>query len=50
MRLIYEIDTTLYNTKKTQTRTKRDKLKNTSTLFIRKLMGKSQQSLAIYRY
>ena len=34
MRLIYENDTTLYNTKKTQTGTKRDKLKNTITLFL----------------
>ena len=33
MRLIYENDTTLYNTKKMQTRTKRDKLKNTITPF-----------------
>ena len=34
MRLIDENDITLYNTKKTQTRTKRDKLKNTITLFL----------------
>ena len=34
MRLIYENDTALYNTKKTQTRTKRDKFKNTITLFL----------------
>ena len=34
MRLTYENDTTLYNTKKMQTRTKRDKLKNTITPFL----------------
>ena len=33
MSLIYENDTTLYNTKKAQTRTKRDKLKKTITFF-----------------
>ena len=49
MRLIYENDTTLYNTKKTQTRTKRDRLKN-NIIFFRKLIRKSKQPLAIYRY
>ena len=34
MRLTYENDTTLYNTKRKQTRTKRDKLKNTITPFL----------------
>ena len=34
MRLNYENDTTLYKMKKTQTRTKRDKLKNTITFFL----------------
>ena len=50
MRLIYEIDKTLYNLKKTQTRTKRDKLKNTITLFLRNLIRKSKQRLTLYRY
>ena len=35
---------------KTQTRTKRDKLKNTTTLFYRNLNRKSKQPLAIYQY
>ena len=34
MSLIYEHDTAMLNTKKMQTRTKRDKLKNTITLFL----------------
>ena len=34
MRLIYEKDTTLYNTKKNANQNKKDKLKNTITLFL----------------
>ena len=42
MRLNYENDTTLLNTKKTQTRTKSVKLKNTITLLFRNLIRKSK--------
>ena len=47
MRLIYENDTTLFNTKETQTRRKKDKFKN---IFFRILFRKWKQPLAIYRY
>ena len=50
MRLIYENDTIGKCEKKTQTRTKRDKLKNTITLFFRNLIRKSKQPLDLYRY
>ena len=36
--------------KKTQTRTKRDKMKNTITLLLRNLIRKSKQPIVFYRY
>ena len=46
IRKIYNIVTY----EKTQTRIKRDKLKNTITIFFRNLIRKSKQPLVIYRY
>ena len=50
MRVIYEIDSTLYNTKKKQTRTERGWVEEYYYSFFKNLIRKAKQPLAIYRY